>query len=88
MFLLSDEIHQEDANGASSSWDDDCEIGGQFDDGNAYSDVEDSSTLISQPRQVCLLKLQFFSIWNNYAMFDWRSLCFLNGKNERKLHLI
>lgn len=53
--LLSDEVHQQEAN---PSWgDDDCGIGDQFDDGNAYSDVDDS--LVSQPRQVCLLKLQF-----------------------------
>lgn len=41
--------------GNFSSWDDDCVVGGQFDDGNAYSDVEDSTTLVSQPRQVCLI---------------------------------
>ncbi|KAJ9551715.1 hypothetical protein OSB04_015760 [Centaurea solstitialis] len=55
----SDELHQEDANGASSSWDDDCGVGGQFDDGNAYSDVEDSSTLVSQPRQVNKIEVQY-----------------------------
>lgn len=27
-------------------------FGGEYDDGNAYSDVEDPNTLVSQPRQV------------------------------------
>lgn len=49
-------------NGDFPSWDDDCGAGDQFDDENAYSDVEDSTTLISQPRQVCLL--------NDYVTFD------------------
>ncbi|KAI3702571.1 hypothetical protein L6452_28314 [Arctium lappa] len=55
----SDELHQEEVNGAFPSWDDDCGIGGQFDDGDAYSDVEDSSTLISQPRQVNKIEVQY-----------------------------
>lgn len=50
----SDEVHQE----ANPSWDDDdCGIGDQFDDGNAYSDVDDS--LVSQPRQVEKIDIQY-----------------------------
>nr|XP_043628578.1 condensin complex subunit 2-like [Erigeron canadensis] len=56
----SDEPHQVEANGgAFTSWDDDCEVGDQYDDGNAYSDVEDSSTLVSQPRQVEKIEVQY-----------------------------
>lgn len=40
-----------------ASWDNDC--GGQFDDGNAYSDVEDSTTLVSQPRQVNKIEVEY-----------------------------
>nr|XP_043622218.1 condensin complex subunit 2-like [Erigeron canadensis] len=39
-----------------ASWDDEC---GQFDDGNAYSDVEDSATLVSQPRQVNKIEVEY-----------------------------
>ncbi|KAI3497275.1 hypothetical protein L1887_39768 [Cichorium endivia] len=50
----SDEVHQE----ANPSWDDDdYGIGDQFDDGNAYSDVDDS--LVSQPRQVEKIDIQY-----------------------------
>ncbi|KAK9074066.1 hypothetical protein SSX86_006663 [Deinandra increscens subsp. villosa] len=56
---LSCEIHQEEVNGSFSCWDDDGEVGGQFDDGNAYSDVEDSTTLVSKPRQVEKIEVQY-----------------------------
>lgn len=56
MVVLSDESNQEsDHNGSSPSWDDESGFGAQFDDGNAFSDVEDSSTLVSQPRQVSVI---------------------------------
>ncbi|GKA90513.1 nucleotide-binding alpha-beta plait domain-containing protein, partial [Tanacetum coccineum] len=45
----SDKVHQEEVNGYFISWDDDCGVGDQFDDENAYSDVQHSTTLISQP---------------------------------------
>lgn len=54
-FDVSDESGQqgEHDNETFPSWDDDC---GQFDDSNTYnSDVDESTTLVSQPRQVCLL---------------------------------
>lgn len=34
------------------SWDNESVISDHFDDGNVLSDVEDSTTLVSQPRQV------------------------------------
>lgn len=37
------------------TWDDEGGFGVEYDDGNAYSDMEDSSTLVSQPRQVSFL---------------------------------
>lgn len=44
-----------DDNGPLPSWDvDNSGFDGQFDDGDAYSDVEDPNTLVSQPRQVDL----------------------------------
>ncbi|GJY03296.1 condensin complex subunit 2-like protein [Tanacetum coccineum] len=55
----SDKLHQEEVNGDFPSWDDDCGAGDQFDDENAYSDVEDSTTLISQPRQVEKIEVQY-----------------------------
>ncbi|CAI9294780.1 unnamed protein product [Lactuca saligna] len=40
-----------------ASWDNDC---GQFDDGNVYnSDIEDSTTLVSQPRQVNKIEVEY-----------------------------
>ncbi|GKD18398.1 condensin complex subunit 2, partial [Tanacetum coccineum] len=58
LILLSNKLHQE-VNGDFPSWDDDCGAGDQFDDENAYSDVEDSTTLISQPRQVEKIEVQY-----------------------------
>ncbi|XP_071699394.1 condensin complex subunit 2-like [Rutidosis leptorrhynchoides] len=54
----SDEpTHEEQGNNETyASWDDE---GGQFDDGNAYSDVEDSTTLVSQPRQVNKIEVEY-----------------------------
>lgn len=43
-----------DGDGATASWDDEDGFGGAFDDGHAYSDTDEPSTLVSQPRQVCL----------------------------------
>ncbi|KAK7839419.1 condensin complex subunit 2 [Quercus suber] len=45
--------------GPLPSWDDDSAFGGQNDDGNDHSDVEDSSTLVSQPRQVNKVEVQY-----------------------------
>lgn len=45
---------QSDDCGPLSSWDGENAFAGQFDDGDAYSDVEDPNTLVSQPRQVGL----------------------------------
>ncbi|KAL4620088.1 hypothetical protein ACB092_06G128100 [Castanea dentata] len=45
--------------GPLPSWDDDSAFGGQFDDGNHHSDVEDSSTFVSQPRQVNKVEVQY-----------------------------
>ncbi|KAI3743842.1 hypothetical protein L1987_56909 [Smallanthus sonchifolius] len=53
-----DGIHHEEVNGSFPSWDDDYGVGGQFDDGNAYSDVEDSATLVSQPLHVFFITTQ------------------------------
>ncbi|GAV69703.1 Cnd2 domain-containing protein [Cephalotus follicularis] len=41
------------------SWGDESMFGGQFDDGNDQSDVEDSHTLVSQPRQVNKIEVQY-----------------------------
>lgn len=50
---------QSDDCGPLPSWDDESACGGQFDDGNAYSDVEEPNTLVSQPRQV------------GYGLYSW-----------------
>jgi condensin complex subunit 2 len=51
--IFSDKSRQQaDDSGPLPSWDDESAFGGQYDDGNVYSDVDDSSTLVSQPRQV------------------------------------
>lgn len=55
LILLSEEWSQHrDDYGPLPTWDDENEFGGQFDDGDAHSDVEDSNALVSQPRQVGL----------------------------------
>ncbi|CAH9060356.1 unnamed protein product [Cuscuta europaea] len=43
------------------SWDDDgeCGFGGAFDDGSVCSDIEDESTLVSQPRQVNKIDIHY-----------------------------
>ncbi|XP_042477753.1 condensin complex subunit 2-like [Macadamia integrifolia] len=45
--------------GSFPSWGNDSVVDGQFDDGNLQSDVEDSTTLISQPRQVNKIEVQY-----------------------------
>ncbi|XP_015580957.1 condensin complex subunit 2 isoform X2 [Ricinus communis] len=45
--------------GAAPSWDDGSVFGGDFDDGNTQSDVEDPNTLVSQPRQVNKIEVQY-----------------------------
>lgn len=50
--LPSVESREDDDYENVASWGDENMFGGQYDDGNYESDVEDSSTLVSQPRQV------------------------------------
>ncbi|XP_057792703.1 condensin complex subunit 2 [Salvia miltiorrhiza] len=50
---------QRDGAEATASWDDGDDFGGGFDDGHAYSDVEEPSTLVSQPRQVSKIEVQY-----------------------------
>ncbi|CAK9148830.1 unnamed protein product, partial [Ilex paraguariensis] len=55
----SDESSQQrDDDGPLPSWDDGG-FDGQYDDENSYSNVEDSSTLVSQPRQVNKIEVQY-----------------------------
>ncbi|KAH6788995.1 condensin complex subunit [Perilla frutescens var. frutescens] len=53
------ESQQIDGFEATTSWDDGDDFGGAFDDGHAYSDVEEPSTLVSQPRQVSKIEVQY-----------------------------
>lgn len=50
---------QRDDNGSLPSWDDETVFGDQFDDGNGFCDVEEFNTLISQPRQVNKIEVQY-----------------------------
>jgi len=52
--ILDETRQQADDCGPLPSWDGESAFAGQFDDGDAYSDVEDPNTLVSQPRQVGL----------------------------------
>ncbi|GER53225.1 condensin complex subunit 2 [Striga asiatica] len=55
-----EESHQRDEYGATASWDDDNGFGGDFDDGHAAnSDIDEPSTLVSQPRQVNKIEVQY-----------------------------
>lgn len=65
MSLYSSDLSRQqcDDYGPLPSWDDDSAFGGQYNDGNDHSDVEDSSTLVSQPRQVV-----FFSLLHNSVL--------------------
>ncbi|KAJ8557253.1 hypothetical protein K7X08_002878 [Anisodus acutangulus] len=58
---IPDEAGQQSEDfGAMPSWgDDDGGFPGAFDDGNVFSDVEESSTLVSQPRQVNKIEVQY-----------------------------
>ncbi|KAH6835975.1 condensin complex subunit [Perilla frutescens var. hirtella] len=53
------ESQQIDGFEATTSWDDGDDFGGAFHDGHAYSDVEEPSTLVSQPRQVSKIEVQY-----------------------------
>ncbi|KAG6404800.1 hypothetical protein SASPL_132376 [Salvia splendens] len=53
------ENQQRDGFEATASWDDGDDFGGGFDDGHAHSDVEETSTLVSQPRQVSKIEVQY-----------------------------
>ncbi|KAH7844805.1 hypothetical protein Vadar_031850 [Vaccinium darrowii] len=56
----SEELNQHrDDYGPLPTWDDENEFGGQYDDGDAHSDVEDSNTLVSQPRQVNKIEVKY-----------------------------
>ncbi|KAI5671323.1 hypothetical protein M9H77_11687 [Catharanthus roseus] len=50
---------QRDDDGPMSSWDNNDIIDGSFDNDNDYGDVEDSSNLVSQPRQVNKIEVQY-----------------------------
>ncbi|KAI3457351.1 hypothetical protein Pfo_014014 [Paulownia fortunei] len=54
-----EESQQRDGYGATASWDDEDGFGGAFDDGHAYSDMEEPSTLVSQPRQISKVEVQY-----------------------------
>ncbi|XP_059661098.1 condensin complex subunit 2 [Cornus florida] len=54
-----DFLHQRDDYGPLPSWDDENMFGGEFDDGCVHSDIEDSSALVSQPRQVNKIEVQY-----------------------------
>ncbi|CAK9146032.1 unnamed protein product [Ilex paraguariensis] len=57
--IAADESSQQrDDDGPLPSWDDGG-FDGQYDDENSYSNVEDSSTLVSQPRQVNKIEVQY-----------------------------
>ncbi|KAL5573400.1 hypothetical protein UlMin_022997 [Ulmus minor] len=57
---FSDDSGQQfDDNGEMPLWDDGSAHGDQYDDGFVQSDVEDSSTLVSQPRQVNKIEVQY-----------------------------
>ncbi|XP_038693218.1 condensin complex subunit 2-like isoform X2 [Tripterygium wilfordii] len=56
----SDELRQHfDDYGPMQSWDNESDHGGQFDDVNVHSDVEEPNTLVSQPRQVNKIEVQY-----------------------------
>ncbi|KAF8043169.1 hypothetical protein BT93_A1495 [Corymbia citriodora subsp. variegata] len=55
----SDEPGESDGFGPSTSWDHESVFDPQFDDGNIHSDVEDVDTLVSQPRQVNKIEVQY-----------------------------
>lgn len=53
IYIFSDDSRQQsDDYGSLPSWDDASGFGGQYDDESVHSDIEASSTLVSQPRQV------------------------------------
>ncbi|GMN70217.1 hypothetical protein TIFTF001_039259 [Ficus carica] len=57
---FSDEMMQQcDDYGQYPSWDDESALGGQFDEGIVQSDGEEPSTLVSQPRQVNKIEVQY-----------------------------
>ncbi|OVA03419.1 Condensin complex subunit 2/barren [Macleaya cordata] len=55
----SDESRCDGDFGPVPSWDNESVFSGQFDDGNVHSDVDDSSTLVSHPRQVHKIEVQY-----------------------------
>ncbi|KAB1201006.1 Condensin complex subunit 2 [Morella rubra] len=54
-----DSRQQSDDYGSLPSWDDASGFGGQYDDESVHSDIEASSTLVSQPRQVNKMEVQY-----------------------------
>ncbi|CAK7349006.1 unnamed protein product [Dovyalis caffra] len=58
--MFSDDMRQQsDDCGPLPSWDGESAFAGQFDDGDAYSDVDEPSILVSQPRQVNKIEVQY-----------------------------
>ncbi|KAL6975686.1 hypothetical protein U1Q18_024481 [Sarracenia purpurea var. burkii] len=50
---------QRDDYGSLPTWDGDNVFAGQYSDGDVYSDVEDTNTLVSQPRQVSKVDVHY-----------------------------
>lgn len=57
--FLDEPTQHNDDYGTSPSWEDENVFGGQYDEGDGHSDVEDSDALVTQPRQVQFIVLKF-----------------------------
>ncbi|KAK4484351.1 hypothetical protein RD792_006928 [Penstemon davidsonii] len=57
--LSYEAIQNTNGYGENAPWDDEDGFGGAFDDGHAYSDNEELSTLVSQPRQVNKIEVHY-----------------------------
>ncbi|XP_077210329.1 condensin complex subunit [Tasmannia lanceolata] len=51
--------HRNHAYESWTSWDNEIDTNDQFDDANVHSDIEDTNTLVSQPRQVNKIEVQY-----------------------------
>lgn len=51
--------------GPIPSWNDEGGFDGSFDDENDYGEIEESSSLVSQPRQVGFIP-SFAAVWLNF----------------------
>ncbi|KAM0939546.1 putative condensin complex subunit 2/barren [Dioscorea sansibarensis] len=71
---------------AFEAWEDENMANGQLDDGNGYSDVEDPSSLISKPRQVNKVDIQYDKFSKQVDVHALKDMLWTHMERSVKTH--